>query len=74
MSAGFYHILEFLNWKTANPGQDLDDLEAQSLDSKKHTPRPNIYTCSMSGPKEQNETTQKDQSANENDSDTQTEV
>lgn len=28
-------------------GQDFDDLEAQHLDSKKHTPRPNIFATSL---------------------------
>lgn len=43
VAAAFYHVLEALNWKTANPGQDFDDLEAQSVDAKKPTLRPNIY-------------------------------
>ncbi|KEF60668.1 aquaporin rerated protein, other eukaryote [Exophiala aquamarina CBS 119918] len=46
-AAAFYHILELLDWKTANIGQDFDDLEAQHLDSKKHTPRPNILAPTL---------------------------
>src|ERR1700742_4632537 len=43
VAAAFYHILEFLDWKTANPGQDFDDLEAQTLDAHKHTPRTKVF-------------------------------
>jgi aquaporin rerated protein, other eukaryote len=32
LAAGFYHLLEAFGWKTANPGQDDDDIEAKALD------------------------------------------
>jgi len=43
LAAFFYHTLEAFDWKTANPGQDYDDLEAQASDPSKKTPRPNVY-------------------------------
>jgi len=43
LAASFYHLLEAFNWKTANPGQDYDDLEAQAIDPSKSTLRPNVY-------------------------------
>ena len=43
LAAGFYHLLEGLSWKTANPGQDYDDLEAQAMDPSKKTLRPNVF-------------------------------
>jgi hypothetical protein len=40
LAAFVYHILEAFGWKTANPGQDYDDLEAQGLDPSNKAPRP----------------------------------
>jgi hypothetical protein len=42
VAAGFFHLLEYLNWRTANPGQDFDDLETQIIDRTKSTDRPNV--------------------------------
>ncbi|KEF53160.1 uncharacterized protein A1O9_10608 [Exophiala aquamarina CBS 119918] len=42
VSAGFFYVLEAFNWKTANPGQDWDDLETQMVVPLKKTDRPNV--------------------------------
>jgi len=42
LAAAFYHLLEALDWKTANPGQDYDDLETQIIFPSKTTLRPNV--------------------------------
>jgi hypothetical protein len=40
LSAAFFYLLELLDWKTANPGQDFDDLETQAMTPSKTTDRP----------------------------------
>lgn len=42
MAAGFFYLLEAFEWKTANPGQDYDDLETQMISPSKKTSRPNV--------------------------------
>lgn len=42
LSAGFFILLELFDWRTANPGQDFDDLETQIIAPHKKTDRPNV--------------------------------
>jgi len=42
LSAGFFILLEAFDWKSANPGQDYDDLETQIICPSKTTARPNV--------------------------------
>ncbi|OAP55191.1 hypothetical protein AYL99_10891 [Fonsecaea erecta] len=42
LSAAFFFLLEVFDWKTANPGQDYDDLETQVITPTKTTSRPNV--------------------------------
>lgn len=42
MAAAIFYVLEALEWRTANPGQDFDDLECQMVHPKKKTARPNV--------------------------------
>ncbi|KIX93958.1 uncharacterized protein Z520_10295 [Fonsecaea multimorphosa CBS 102226] len=42
VSAVFFFLLEVFNWKTANPGQDYDDLETQTITPYRTTPRANV--------------------------------
>ncbi|EXJ81502.1 hypothetical protein A1O1_07566 [Capronia coronata CBS 617.96] len=42
VAAALYYILEALEWRTANPGQDYDDLEVQMINPKQKTVRPNV--------------------------------
>ncbi|EXJ82590.1 hypothetical protein A1O3_06403 [Capronia epimyces CBS 606.96] len=42
VAAAFFYILEALEWRTANPGQDYDDLEYQMIEPSKKTDRPNV--------------------------------
>lgn len=76
IAAGFYHILEFLDWKTANPGQDFDDLEAQALDAHRHTPRSKAHILQTPEARKlgEKESKEESQSPRPSDSDTQTEV
>lgn len=73
IAAAFYHLLEFLDWKTANPGQDFDDLEAAALDAHRHTPRSKV---TRQGCNNQAEQEPKDElhDPHHSGSDTQTEV
>lgn len=49
LAAGFYYLLEAFDWKTANPGQDYDDLETQMITPSKKTDRPNVAHSGLSG-------------------------
>ncbi|RVX73180.1 hypothetical protein B0A52_02307 [Exophiala mesophila] len=49
VAAGYYRLLELLNWMTANPGQDYDDLETQMVEPWKQTLRPNVALQQPSG-------------------------
>ncbi len=42
VATGFFYILEALNWRTTNPGQDYDDLEYQMISPSNPTTRPNV--------------------------------
>ena len=42
VAAGFYMFIKMLEYETANPGQDLDDKEAQVFDPEVSTERPNV--------------------------------
>lgn len=42
LSSGLFYLFEAFDWKTANPGQDYDDIETQMIDPTKITFRPNI--------------------------------
>jgi aquaporin related protein len=42
VAAGYFYLLEIFDWKTANPGQDYDDLETQMITPAKKTARPNV--------------------------------
>ncbi|KAI1629222.1 aquaporin rerated protein [Exophiala viscosa] len=42
VAAAFFYLLEMFEWKTANPGQDYDDLETQVVTPGKKTVRPNV--------------------------------
>ena len=48
MAAGFFQLLEMLNWKTANPGQDFDDVETQRLDRLQTSPRRELLQSASS--------------------------
>ena len=48
VAAGFFQLLEMLNWKTANPGQDFDDLETQRLDRSKSTAQRDLAQSALS--------------------------
>lgn len=74
VAAGFYHLLEFFDWKTANPGQDFDDLEAQALDAHRHTPRSKVYSQQMpeTSTIDEKESKEEAQNPRPSDSDTQT--
>src|ERR1700742_4782451 len=73
VAAAFYHILEFFDWKTANPGQDFDDLEAQALDAHRHTPRSKVMPRGC-GPQAQEESKEDPHDSRHSSADTQTEV
>lgn len=48
LSAGFYHLLEALDWHQANPGQDYDDLETQMFKpGSKVSSRPNVAALAL---------------------------
>ena len=76
VAASFYHVLEFLNWKTANPGQDFDDLEARAMDAHRETPRSKVYTgaTGIGIARAEQEAKIEVQDAQNSGSDTQTEV
>jgi len=40
VASSFFYILEAFDWKSANPGQDWDDLEVQMVTPSKRTNRP----------------------------------
>jgi len=40
VATAFFYLLEAFDWKTANPGQDWDDLEVQMVTPSKRTNRP----------------------------------
>jgi len=42
VAASFFYLLQALEWDTANPGQDYDDLEVQMMMPHKRTARPNV--------------------------------
>ncbi len=42
LAAGFYMFIKMLEFETANPGQDLDDKEAQVFDPEVSVERPNV--------------------------------
>merc|ERR1712230_186351 len=42
VAASFFYLLQALEWDTANPGQDYDDLEVQMMMPHKKTARPNV--------------------------------
>ena len=42
LACGFYKFIKALEYETANPGQDLDDREAQVFDPEKDLTRPNV--------------------------------
>merc|ERR1712230_264990 len=42
VAASFFYILQALEWDTANPGQDYDNLEVQMMVPHKRTARPNV--------------------------------
>jgi aquaporin related protein len=47
VAAAFFYILEALEWRTANPGQDFDDLEYQIISPDKKTARPNVALAAL---------------------------
>lgn len=51
LASGFWYLLEYLGWKTVNPGQDYDDLETQAIDSDMKTLRPNVYVTPTQRPR-----------------------
>ena len=42
LASGFYKFIKALEYETANPGQDLDDKEAQVFDPEVDVTRPNV--------------------------------
>jgi len=42
VAAGFYMFIKMLEYETANPGQDLDEKEAQVFDPEASVERPNV--------------------------------
>ena len=42
LASGFYKFIKMLEYETANPGQDLDDKEAQVFDPERDVTRPNV--------------------------------
>lgn len=42
LASGFYMFIKMLEYETANPGQDLDDKEAQVFNPEVSTERPNV--------------------------------
>jgi aquaporin rerated protein, other eukaryote len=40
LTASFYNLLEALSWRTANPGQDYDDMEARAQDLSEKVQQP----------------------------------
>ncbi|KAI1608837.1 aquaporin rerated protein [Exophiala viscosa] len=49
LAAFFYYLLEAFDWRSANPGQDFDDLETQMITPEKKTDRPNVAHGALHG-------------------------
>ena len=49
LAAFFYYLLDAFDWRTANPGQDFDDLETQMISPDKTTDRPNVAHGTLHG-------------------------
>ena len=42
LASGFYKFMKMIEYETANPGQDFNDIEAEVFDPDKDTNRPNV--------------------------------
>ena len=42
LASGFYKFMKMIEYETANPGQDFNDIEATVFDPEKDTTRPNV--------------------------------
>ena len=49
VASGFYKFIKALEYETVNPGQDLDDIEANAFDPEKDVARPIVGVDSTTG-------------------------
>ena len=49
VASGFYKFIKALEYETVNPGQDLDDIEANAFDPEKDVARPIVGVDSITG-------------------------